>query len=60
MRKAREIPEEAVTPARPKAARGESDQRLRRLLKQAQRTSDARKKGELKEQFIREFYEGAR
>jgi len=37
----------------------QSDERLRRFYNQAKRTGDARKKAKLKEQFVREFYQGA-
>ena len=59
MKKATAIVEGSPVGSRPKIASRQSDQRMRRLLKQAQRTTDARKKAELKEQFVREFYEGA-
>jgi hypothetical protein len=60
MRKARETSEAPVLRSRPKTTPRQSDERLRRLFSQAQRAADARKKAQLKEQFIREFYEGAR
>jgi hypothetical protein len=44
----------------PKNASNTSDERLRRLFHQAERTTDARKRAHLKEEFIQEFYQGAR
>jgi len=60
MRKARAVLERKLPSVASKSPAAQSDQRLRQLSSQAQRTGDARKKAKLKEQFIREFYEGAR
>jgi len=60
MRKSRAVLERTVPRNRRKTALNQSDERLRVLLNQAQHTADARKKAQLKEQFIKEFYEGAR
>jgi len=46
----------AVTRKRAKKVQNQSDERLRRLLDQAQSTSDSRKRALLKDQFIHEFY----
>ena len=59
MKKAIAILEGAPVGSRLKLGPRQSDQRLRRRLKQAQRTTDTRKQVELKKQFVREFYEGA-
>jgi hypothetical protein len=60
MRKASEVPSDTSAGNRRKPAPRQSDQRLRRLFEQAQDTTDRHKQAELKEQFIREFYESAR
>jgi len=59
MRKARALVEDAVLPNKSKTAKSRSDARLRRLLTEAGHATDPRKKAQLKEEFIREFYEGA-
>src|SRR5437016_1737054 len=60
MRKAREASQTTTAGPRPKSGLAQSDERLRRLLHQAQQTTDARKRSQLKEKFMKEFYEGAR
>ena len=58
MRRAREVVEKTVPRRRSKTRLSPSEQRLRRLLIQSQRSTDSGKKAQLKEKFIREFYEG--
>jgi len=60
MKKAREVLDDTTVENRRKPAPRQSNERLRRLFKQAERTTDRRKQAELKERFIREFYEGTR
>ncbi len=56
MKKPRESVQNTVTRKRVKKVQNQSDERLRRLLDQAQSTSDSRKRALLKDQFIHEFY----
>ena len=55
----REVAEAGAVRNRPKPAAGQSDDRLRRLFEEAERSADPRKKAQLKEAFIKEFYQGA-
>jgi hypothetical protein len=59
MRKVREASEAGTVRSRPKTAPSRSDERLRRLFDRAGRITDPRKKAQLKEEFIKEFYQGA-
>ena len=59
MRKVREVVETEAIRSRPKSEPSRSDERLRRLFNQAKRVTDPRKKAQLKEEFIKEFYQGA-
>ena len=59
MRKVREVAEAGAVRHRSKTAVGQSDDRLRRLFEEAERSTDPRKKAQLKEAFIKEFYQGA-
>jgi len=60
MRKTREIAEEKVPSERSEGLRNQSDDRLRQLLKEAQKAADPQRKARLKQEFLREFYEGSR
>jgi hypothetical protein len=59
MKRARAVLEDKIPAVRRKVATEQSERRLRKLYDEAQRTTDARKKEKLKEDFIREFYQGA-
>jgi hypothetical protein len=59
MKKARDVQGDTLAANRRETAPKQSNERLRRLLKQAQRTTDQRERAELKQQFIREFYVGS-
>jgi hypothetical protein len=59
MRKVREVVAAGAVRIRQKREASRSDERLRRLFNQAERVTDPRKKAQLKEEFIKEFYQGA-
>lgn len=59
MRKVREVAEAGAVQSQPKMAVPQSDDRLRRLFAEAEHSTDPRKKAQLKEEFIKEFYQGA-
>ena len=59
MKKVREIAGASAVRNRTKTVTNQSDERLRRLFEEAENSVDPRKKAQLKDEFIKEFYQGA-